>query len=270
MHNNEWGTVCKENFDDIDARVACRQLGFRNGNVLENTKTGGNLKVWLSNVRCYGGENKLTDCSHSDWGSHHCSHDKVVGIRCGEGQGDVRINSGRLEIYYNGTWGTVCNASIGDEEATVACRQLGYNSGKSLGIGVDDGTGIIWVHTVYCNGNERRLVDCSINFNKFDGSRSYCRHTRDVGIECFSAYEGHVRIKSSGGLEIFHDNEWGAVCKEGFDDTDASVACRQLGYRGNKVSKRIVQSVNFNDFLSQFEALPNADVGPNSPRRKQT
>ncbi|CAG2204121.1 unnamed protein product [Mytilus edulis] len=114
------------------------------------------------------------------------------------------------------------------------------SSGKSLGIGVDDGTGTIWVHTVYCNGNERRLVDCRINFNKFDGginfykfdgSRSYCRHNRDVGIECFSAYEGHVRIKSSGGLEIFHDNEWGAVCKEDFDDTDASVACRQLGYR---------------------------------------
>jgi hypothetical protein len=29
---------------------------------------------------------------------------------------------GRLEVYYDGKWGTVCNKAFGDVEADVACR----------------------------------------------------------------------------------------------------------------------------------------------------
>ena len=37
-------------------------------------------------------------------------------------------NQGLVEIYCNGEWGTMCDDFFGYFEATVICRQLGYNS----------------------------------------------------------------------------------------------------------------------------------------------
>ena len=42
--------------------------------------------------------------------------------------------SGRLEIFMNGRWGTICNdADFGQREATVACQQLGWNGALGYG-----------------------------------------------------------------------------------------------------------------------------------------
>jgi len=41
-------------------------------------------------------------------------------------------SSGRLEIYINGEWGTVCDDSFGPSELRVACQQLGYSGASSF------------------------------------------------------------------------------------------------------------------------------------------
>ena len=38
--------------------------------------------------------------------------------------------SGRLEVFYNGSWGTVCDHSWGFQDTIVACKEMGFPSAE--------------------------------------------------------------------------------------------------------------------------------------------
>ena len=89
-------------------------------------------------------------------------------------------NEGRVEVYYNGTWGTVCDGSWSRTDGNVVCRMLGYPGAVSTSRGGHFGAGRIWLDGVNCSGSENSLLNCSHNgWGDHD-----CDHSKDVGVVC--------------------------------------------------------------------------------------
>ena len=43
-------------------------------------------------------------------------------------QGGDFVNQGRVEVYCNGQWGTICDDGFSSTDARTICKQLGYNN----------------------------------------------------------------------------------------------------------------------------------------------
>ncbi len=54
-------------------------------------------------------------------------------LRLVDNFGQTNVSAGRLEVYYNGAWGTVCNTLFSPNDARVACRELGFSTFTDYG-----------------------------------------------------------------------------------------------------------------------------------------
>jgi len=135
QYNDQWGTICDDQFDLKEAQVACRQLQCGTTDVRRVYGMGGakaSQPIWLDRIRCHGNERGLAvlggyggygggGCGHAGWGNHQCGHHHDVGLCCPggcRGDGDpVRLvdcradGCCRLEVNHKGAWGTVCDGS---------------------------------------------------------------------------------------------------------------------------------------------------------------
>lgn len=90
--------------------------------------------------------------------------------------------SGRVEIFHDGQWGTVCDDKWGMQEVAVACREM--NCGTAItpkykaffGRGNDQ----VWLDDVECTGDEKFLTDCQ---HRGLGEHD-CDHNEDAGLVC--------------------------------------------------------------------------------------
>uniref|UniRef100_A0A452QM24 CD163 molecule n=1 Tax=Ursus americanus TaxID=9643 RepID=A0A452QM24_URSAM len=237
----EWGTVCNNGWGMDEVSVICRQLGCPTAikaTGWANSRAGSG-RIWMDHVSCRGNESALWDCKHDGWGKHNCTHQQDIGVTCSDGSNlEIRLMnggnqcSGRIEVKFQGQWGTVCDDNFNIDHASVVCKQLECGSAVSFSGSANfgEGSGPIWFDDLVCSGNESALWNC-----KHEGwGKHNCDHSEDVGVICLDGADLSLRLvdgvtECSGRLEVKFQGEWGTVCDDGWDSNDAAVVCKQLG-----------------------------------------
>uniref|UniRef100_A0A663MYM0 Soluble scavenger receptor cysteine-rich domain-containing protein SSC5D n=1 Tax=Athene cunicularia TaxID=194338 RepID=A0A663MYM0_ATHCN len=141
--------------------------------------------------------------------------------------------AGRVEVFHNEQWGTVCDHGWDLSNAIVVCRQLGCGAAVSAPTRAFFGRGQdpIWLNSVTCVGTEHALVECQAR----PWGNSGCTHEEDAGVVCAGdAHSCGVRLvqgpnRCGGRVEVLHAGQWGTVCDDNWSLNNAAVVCRQLG-----------------------------------------
>uniref|UniRef100_A0A803V002 protein-lysine 6-oxidase n=1 Tax=Ficedula albicollis TaxID=59894 RepID=A0A803V002_FICAL len=197
------------------------------------------------------------------WAAPSRQEPAPVQLRLGGPRGAA--GEGRLEVLYQGRWGTVCDDGFDFHVATVACRQLGYTAAITWthSATYGQGEGPIWLDNVRCGGSEGSLAECAHN----GWGISDCHHGEDAGVVCSgqrlpgnspqATTSGHlgemsgltleeVRLKPilaraklsmpvmEGAVEVKHSGRWRQVCDANWTRNNSRVVCGMLGFPREK------------------------------------
>merc|ERR1712215_57154 len=202
------GTVDKEGLchsqNDLDD--CCRCLPVRTSTTTTTSTTStpppGCTDVLGSCRAAFNGSGSCIDVRQDDLTYIDIDVDPLDG-HCGAGpdkccecfklktEAELRLTSypkGRVELYKNGKWGTLCGHYWWDNQkgAENICRQLGYTGGTKYT--APGGTGPIQTGNRLCEGGEATIWDCPLKRGELEG----CTHDIDQGVTCCTTKDNYV------------------------------------------------------------------------------
>nr|XP_046246119.1 scavenger receptor cysteine-rich type 1 protein M130-like [Scatophagus argus] len=219
-----WSSVCKDNFDQQEAEVVCRELGcgppsVHHGELLEEGET----PAWTKEFQCGGHESALLDCGSSN--RETCSSGTAVRLTCSE-RDHIRLVgggsrcSGTLEMNREGEWKSVDQRVWNLSLAGTVCGQLGCGSAVSTKKRrtLEPAYRFTWTNESGC---EASWLEKCLPRQTFSSSI--------LEITCSDS----VRLMNgtdlcSGRLEVKSDQSWSSVCEADFGLENAEVVCREL------------------------------------------
>uniref|UniRef100_A0A8K9UEL0 Lysyl oxidase homolog n=1 Tax=Oncorhynchus mykiss TaxID=8022 RepID=A0A8K9UEL0_ONCMY len=194
-------------------------------------------------------------------------------------------NEGRIEIFYKGEWGTICDDDFSLSNANVLCRQLGFVSatGWTHSAKYGKGLGKIWLDNVQCNGGEKSIELCKSR----GWGNSDCTHDEDAGVVCkderlpgfvhsniIDMDENKVekvRLRpvvptkkmpvTEGVVEIKYRNGWVQICDVGWTSKNTRVICGMLGFPDEKKVNKNFYKLNTERQKNQYHLHSVACVG---------
>ncbi|KAJ7327306.1 hypothetical protein JRQ81_017065 [Phrynocephalus forsythii] len=164
FYNQEWGTICDDDFTLANAHVLCRHLGFSAAiGWTHSAKYGKGVgRIWLDNLSCQGSEKSLLACQSRGWGVSDCSHEEDAGVICKderipgfvdsnvieteESQVEelrlrpvvshatraLPVTEGVVEVRYRNSWAHICDENWGSRNSHVVCGMLGFPAEKKV------------------------------------------------------------------------------------------------------------------------------------------
>uniref|UniRef100_A0A8C4RFA6 SRCR domain-containing protein n=1 Tax=Erpetoichthys calabaricus TaxID=27687 RepID=A0A8C4RFA6_ERPCA len=232
-----WKSICEANFNQMAAEVVCRELGCGAPKKYQGGMFGqGSGTVWEKKIQCRESEKKIFDCSSPNSAAGRCTKRNDVGLVCVPCRlvnGSDSECSGRVELYYDRRWGTVCDRYWDLQDASVLCNQIGcgYAIEAPGQARFGEGKGEIWRDNLHCEGDETDLTKCPA----LDYGREECTHKNDASVICsIFLVLGHIRLsggpsRCEGWVEVYYKKDWARVMMESWSSRDATVVCRQLG-----------------------------------------